>query len=86
MELTVITIVLGAFGTVSKGLEKILRKLKIRVGMETIQPRILKSGRISLQNPKKKLAFTQATRKNVFFYHFYLHDASAYVSFFSSLF
>ena len=43
MKVTVIPIVVGALGTVTKGLVKGLEDLEIRVRMETIQTTVLLS-------------------------------------------
>ena len=47
MEATVVPIVVGAFGTIPKGLVKSLEELEIREPVEIIQPTaLLKSNRI----------------------------------------
>ena len=41
MKVTVISVVIGALGTISKGLVKELKDLKIKGQIETIQTRVL---------------------------------------------
>ena len=47
MKVTVIPILIGVLGTITKGLVKELEDLEIRIGVETIQTRaLLRSARI----------------------------------------
>ena len=64
MKVAVILIVVGAHGTVPKGLEKRLEKLEIRRRIKSIQTiALLRSARI-LRRVLKRLAVTQTGVKN----------------------
>ena len=67
MQVTIIPIVIGAFGTVSKGLLKGLEDLEVGGRMETIQATaLLRTARILRRVPGdlRKLAFTQTPAKD----------------------
>ena len=67
MKVTIVPIVIGAFGTVTKGLLNGLKDLEIRGRVETIQTTtLLRTARIlrSVLGDLRKLALTQTPEKD----------------------
>ena len=66
MKVTIVPIVIGAFGTITKGLLKSLEDLEVGGRVETIQMTALENGQNNEKSPGdvRRLAVTQAPVKN----------------------
>ena len=66
MQVTIIPLVIGAFGTVTKGLLKELENLKVGGRVETIQTYLIEKGQNTKKSPGdlRRLAITQTPVKN----------------------